>query len=252
MVRRSQEKASRAEGWREGTALASSLEHRLHQPRLPWSHPENPPLGWCLAVRAIPTQLRLLLTWSDLDSVICNWERCASHSLRCARKLARHLPLCISLNPRGIQRSERISFPFDRGSERRENWPVFLWPLRSQMISTLSTSPEGLSESPLSIILQFHHVANAGRPEGNGSHSGDTPQSICHLNRNQISFQTLTINFFLELLTVSQEINKKNFNVLFLKIGWGRLRKSASRGCYQVREKSFGTKELSRFLLQLH
>lgn len=47
-VERSQEKASRAEGWRKGTALASSLEHWLYQPRLTWSSPENPPLEWCL------------------------------------------------------------------------------------------------------------------------------------------------------------------------------------------------------------
>lgn len=132
MLRRSQEQASRAEGWREGTALVSSLEHWLHQPRLPWSHPENPPLGWYLAARAVTTLLRLLLTWSDFDSVICSWKRCASNHLRCARQLSRHLPLCISLNPHGIPRSERISFLFYRGSERSENSPMFLWPLHSQ------------------------------------------------------------------------------------------------------------------------
>lgn len=47
-VERSQEKASRAEGWRKGIALAFSLEHWLYQPRLAWSSPENLPLEWCL------------------------------------------------------------------------------------------------------------------------------------------------------------------------------------------------------------
>lgn len=68
LLKLSQEESQRT----EGTTLASSLEYWLHQPRLAWSHPESPPLDWCLVMRTIQNQFHLLLTWFELD--VCHLQ----------------------------------------------------------------------------------------------------------------------------------------------------------------------------------
>lgn len=60
-------RASGAGGWRQGIALATSLEHWFYQPSLAWSHPENPSLNWCLIMKAKHNQLNFLLTRFQSD-----------------------------------------------------------------------------------------------------------------------------------------------------------------------------------------
>lgn len=67
LLKWNQVEASRAKRWSEGTASASSLEHRLYQARLIWSLLEKPPLDWLLVMRATWNQFHLVLTWLELD-----------------------------------------------------------------------------------------------------------------------------------------------------------------------------------------
>lgn len=97
LAKRTLLKLIQEEGWREGTTLASSLEHWLHYPRLAWSHPENPPLDRGLVMRTIQNQFHLLLTWFELDFCLLQLKETFFKTLTRCQAISQ-TPFCLYLS----------------------------------------------------------------------------------------------------------------------------------------------------------